>query len=115
MKDMKQWSCRKGHILGFVRWDGNDIPQLMVLREALDMQVERLEEVDLLGPLIGNMPVRCSICGDIRSWVISVDGLAALFMQLDDRTVFEFSQRLLEMSRKVVDLGDPAVMMKDEG
>ena len=45
MKDMKQWSCRKGHILGFVRWDGNDVPQLMVLREALDMQVERLEEV----------------------------------------------------------------------
>ena len=114
MKQMKQWTCRKGHILGFVRWNGDDVPQLMVMREALDMAVDKPDEVDVLGPLDGRMPIRCSICDYVRVWSISVDSLVALFQGLDDRTVFEFSQRLLELSRKVVDVGDPSVMRKDE-
>lgn len=98
---MKPWKCKNDHILGFIRWNGNGLPQLMVLREALDMQAEHPDEVDLLGPLDGRMPIRCSICDDVQVWAISVDGLVSLFMNLDDKTVFTFSQRLLEMSRKV--------------
>lgn len=101
MAEMKQWRCKNRHILGFIRWNGNGLPQLMVLREALDMEAERPDEVDLLGPLSGSMPVRCSICEDVRVWAISVESLVALFMDLDDKTVFEFSRRLLEMSKKL--------------
>lgn len=102
-ENMKQWRCRNNHILGFIRWNGNKLPQLMLLREALDMQAEHPDEVDLLGPLDGRMPIRCSICDDVQVWAISVDGLVALFMQLDDKTIFEFSQRLLEKNEKVRD------------
>lgn len=100
-KKMKQWRCKNNHILGFIRWNGNGLPQLMVLRKPLDMEAEHPDEVDLLGPLDGRMPVRCLICDDVQIWEISVESLVALFMDLDDKTVFSFSQRLLEMSRKV--------------
>ena len=97
----KQWCCKNGHILGFIRWNGQGVPQLMVLREALDMAAEKPDEVDLLGPLDGRMPIRCSICDDVQVWEISVVSLVALFMQLDDKTVFEFSQMLLKKNLEV--------------
>jgi hypothetical protein len=98
-RPMKPFRCKNGHILGYVRWNDDDIPQLMVLRESMDMEAERPEEVDYLGPLDGNMPIRCK-CDEVMVWRISVDSLLAIFAQLDDAKVFEFSRRLLEMSRK---------------
>lgn len=101
-KAMKPWKCRNGHILGYVRWNGNDLPQLMVLREALDMQAEHPDEVDLLGPLDGRMPIRCSVeaCDDVKVWEINALSLVSLFVQLDDTEMLKFSKRLLELSRK---------------
>jgi hypothetical protein len=110
MKEMKQWHCKNKHILGFIRWNGNDLPQLMLLRQAMDMSSEHPSEVDLLGPVDGRLPVRCSICDDVRLWGISIDSLLSLFSQLSDKDVFEFSQRLAEFSSKVVDIEDPAVV-----
>ena len=98
---MKPFKCKNQHILGYIRFNGNNLPQLMVLRESMDMEAEHPDQVDLLGPVDGNMPVRCKLCDDVRVWQISVDGMLALFAQLDDAQVFEFSRRLLEMSRKV--------------
>jgi hypothetical protein len=108
MKEMKQWRCRNGHILGFIEWNGDGLPQLKVLRTALDMEAEHPNEVDLIGPLRGMMPVRCSICDDVQVWRITSDGLVDLFSQLSDKDVFEFSKRLLQMSGKVLDLEDPS-------
>ena len=98
-QSMKPWKCKNGHTLGFIRWNGHGLPQLMVLRESLDMESDRPDEVDLLGPMDGQMPIRCK-CGEERLWKISVEGMLALFVQLDDAQVFEFSRRLLELSRK---------------
>lgn len=98
---MKQWRCRNKHILGFIRWNGNGLAQLMLLREALDMEAEHPDEVDLLGPLDGRMPIRCSICDDVQMWSITVDSLVALFMQLDEKSVFEFSRRLLKKNAEI--------------
>ena len=60
--------------------------------------------MDLLGPLDGRMPIRCSICDDVQVWAISVESLLALFMALDDKTVFEFSRRLLEKNVEAHDV-----------
>jgi len=102
-KQMKQWCCKNNHILGFIRWNGNDLPQLMVLREALDMGVEDPTEVNTLGPLVGRMPIRCSICDDVQVWEVSAAGLVALFILLDDKKLFEFSRLLLELNRSMGD------------
>lgn len=99
-KPMKPWRCKNGHILGFIRWNGNDLPQLMVLRESMDMEAERPDEVGFLGALDGQMPVRCNICDEVTVWKISVESMLAIFAQLDDEQVFEFSRRLLEMSKR---------------
>jgi hypothetical protein len=99
-KKIKAWMCKNDHILGYIQWNGKDIPQLMVLREPIDITADRPDEVDLLGPLDGNMPVRCKVCDDVKIWKVSVSSLLALFMQLDDAEIFEFSQRLLELNRK---------------
>jgi hypothetical protein len=95
-KHMKQWRCKNNHILGFIRWNGNDLPQLLVLREALDMDIENPNDVDALGPLDGFMPIRCSICDDVQTWKPSVDTILKLFFHLSDAQMFEFSQKLLE-------------------
>lgn len=100
-KKIKPWMCKNDHILGYVQWNGNDIPQLMVLREPIDVTAERPDEVDLLGPLDGNMPVRCKICDDVKVWRINHLGLAALFVQLDDEEIFKFSQLILKLNGKV--------------
>lgn len=99
-KKMKQWRCKNNHILGFIRWNGDDLPQLMVLRESMDMAAERPDEADVLGPLDGQMSIRCKICDEVTVWAISVDSLLAIFAQLDAAKVFEFSRRLLEMNKK---------------
>jgi hypothetical protein len=105
---MKQWRCKNQHIIGFIRWNGSDLPQLMVLREALDMEVENPQEVDAMGPLDGRMPIRCSICDDVQVWEVSAPTLVMLISRLSNEQVFEFSRLLLEKSSRMVDLGDPA-------
>jgi len=72
------------------------------------MQADHPDEVDLLGPLDGRMPIRCSICDDVQVWVISVESLVALLMQADDKTIFEVSRKLAELSAKVEEKSDPA-------
>ena len=108
-ENMKPWKCNRGHILGFVRLTNHHLPQLMVLREALDMDDVNPHEVDSLGALDGRMPIKCSICEDVRLWEVSVGTLLSLFSQLSDNQVFEFSQRLLALSEKKIDLSDPVV------
>jgi hypothetical protein len=100
MKELKQWRCKNNHILGYIGYNGSGLPQLRVLREALDMQAEHPDEVDLLGPLDGRMPIRCSICDDVRLWQINHLSLASLFIQLDVDEALKFSQTLLELNRK---------------
>jgi len=95
---MKEWKCKRGHIIGYIK-EVNGTTQLMVLRTALDMNIEKPSEVDLLGPLSGSMNVTCSACGDVRPWVISVDALLDLFLRLENKKAFEFSVRLLEKGR----------------
>lgn len=108
---MKQWRCKRCNcILGFIKWNGAGLPHLMVLRQALDMDVEHPNDVDVLGPLHGQMPIRCSNCDEVKVWEMSVEALLAIFPTFSDKKLFEFSQRLLEMSSKVFDTDDPANM-----
>jgi hypothetical protein len=77
--DLKPWQCKNKHTLGMIRWNGNDVPQLMLYRHAVDLNAEQPAEVDLMiGPLVGRMPVCCDICGEVNVWEASVDALAEL-------------------------------------
>lgn len=78
----KQWKCKNDHILGMIRWNGNAVPQLMLFRHAIDMNAEHPADVDVIGPLIGRVPVRCELCDEVRLWEVSVDVLADLIWSL---------------------------------
>lgn len=95
--DLKQWQCRQGHALGMIRLNGNQTPQLMLYRHAVDMTAEQPAEVDLMiGPLVGRMPVRCDICDDVSVWDVSVDALAELIRSLSREKKEQLQVRLLK-------------------
>jgi hypothetical protein len=62
------WKCKNGHVLGQVQRNGSGIRQLAVYREAISVEDPR-DDVDVLGVTNGWTEVRCSICGEIRTWV----------------------------------------------
>ena len=88
------WRCGNGHILGMIQWNGKMVPQLVLYRQAVDHGADVPEEVDVLGPLMGRMPVRCDVCDDVRLWDISVTALLALANFLDETGFVVFWEKL---------------------
>jgi len=101
--DVRQWHCRKGHALGMIRLNGNQTPQLMLYRHAVDLTAEKPAEVDLMiGPLVGRMPVRCDICDDVSVWDVSVDALAELIQGLRREQLEQLQVRLTKADSEKV-------------
>ncbi len=66
------WKCPAGHVMGQVRRNGRGIRQLLLYRQAIDLdwnEEDGMEEVDILAVVEGQvMNVRCSICERVRTW-----------------------------------------------
>jgi hypothetical protein len=93
--DLKQWHCKNKHVLGIIRLNGNQTPQLMLYRHAVDSSADQPAEIDLMiGPLVGRMPVRCDICDDVSVWDVSVDALAELIQGLKQAQLVQLQARL---------------------
>ena len=92
---LKQWKCKNGHALGVITWNGNSVPQLMVYRHAVDMQAESPAEVDVLGPLMGMMPVTCDVCGEQAVWWPSVQVMLELLDRLNVEQLRQFVEAFL--------------------
>lgn len=69
MNDLMPWKCKSGHVLGQSGRNGRGIRQVIIYREAIDL--EKLGDApDVLLVAEGLvMDVRCSICGEMRTWV----------------------------------------------
>jgi len=81
----KIWKCQNlqcGAVLGMIRWNGNGSPMLLLLRHALKYDQAVLEEVDVIGPLTGKIPVRCEVCDQMSFWDLSLETLAELIRGL---------------------------------
>ena len=91
----KQWRCKNDHILGMIRWNGNQVPQLMLFRHALDMNSDHPADVDVIGPLVGRIPVRCELCDEVSLWEASVDALAEIIRGLSHEQKEQLQIRLL--------------------
>jgi hypothetical protein len=83
--EMKRWKCKNGHVMGvfdraeaYVTIDKKPVRyhtvKLIIFRQAIDMELDRLEDVDAAGTIYGRMLLgfswRCSVpgCGCIREW-----------------------------------------------
>ena len=84
-ENMKPWKCKSGHVLGVydratvdAKIEGQTVryhtTKLIIFRQAINMESERLEAVDAAGTIYGRMLLgfswRCSVpgCGCIREW-----------------------------------------------
>jgi len=79
----KEWLCKNGHVLGAIQWNGNGLPYLALYRHAVDMGAEHPVEVDVLGPLIGQMPVKCDVCDMVRTWDMTPKALAEFLRSMN--------------------------------
>ena len=88
-KVAKPWMCPAGHVLGqTVRAEVNKrgrkfyVTRLHLYRNAIDMNVETPENVDVIAVLEGTVPViECSICHQNRTWFIGEDAIEHLLEQ----------------------------------
>ena len=78
MDELKPWNCPQGHTLGMVLRSGSGIRQLLIYRQALDGQApdEAPEVFATAEGLV--MDVRCSLCGEVRTWVPGQEALDRL-------------------------------------
>lgn len=78
---IKVWKCTNGHALGQVVRNGSGVRQLLLYRQAASEE----GEVDVLAVVEGYVAdVRCSLCGEVRTWVPGQEAM----------------ERLLEMARR---------------
>jgi hypothetical protein len=80
--DLKQWQCRNKHTLGMIFSDEDHIPRLMLYSRAVDLGADKPEDVQILGPLSGSMPVTCTECGDVQNWNPHMKVLARIIVNL---------------------------------
>lgn len=93
--DEKQWTCKCGAGLGLVSWNGRGVPRLMVYRHAVDLKEPKPAEVEVLGPLMGMMPVECDACGEVKVWWPSAQVLLALLEELNVEQLRQFVEAFL--------------------
>lgn len=94
MPKTRQWRCKDCNaILGMITYNDSDVPQLELLRNAIDMNADMPAQVDVFGALVGYMPVMCE-CGTVNIWEISVDGLMYQFSLLNDEQLLQLLQKL---------------------
>lgn len=94
--DDKQWQCKCGATLGRVSWNGSGVPRLMVYRHAVDMALEKPADVEVLGALMGKMPVECDACGQVKVWWPSAQVLLSLLDELNVEQIRQFVDAFLK-------------------
>jgi hypothetical protein len=65
---LQVWKCKNGHGLGIVRQTGNKAAQLMLYRNAIDVESQNPVEVDVIAVIESAVDIRCGICGEMRTW-----------------------------------------------
>jgi len=75
----KVWRCPGNHNMGLVIRDGGGVRKLLLYRNAVDDEHVATEDVDVMGVVEGYVAdIRCSICGEIRTWVPGEEAMRRL-------------------------------------
>ena len=62
------WKCKNGHGLGVVQQAGSKAAQLLLYRNAVNMDSENPAQVDVIAVIESAVDIRCDICGEMRTW-----------------------------------------------
>ena len=73
------WKCKNGHVLGQVARNGRNVRQLLLYRQAVDLEMGKPEEVEVMAVIEGLViDVSCSICGAARTWAPGEEAIRRL-------------------------------------
>jgi hypothetical protein len=93
MNKVKPLLCKSHHCLGEIHWNGNDVPEIFIYREAVNAGDELPSE--MIGPVLGQAELPCSICEDVRVWGVSIPVAIYLIESMPANMLFDFWQKLL--------------------
>lgn len=69
MESVGAFKCPKGHVLGLVVKNGSKVKHLLLYRQAVELDADPMEEVDIAAVLEGQATdIKCSVCGETRHW-----------------------------------------------
>jgi hypothetical protein len=73
------WKCQNGHVMGQVMRNGRGIRQLLLYRQAVDLEAWKPEEVEVMAVIEGLViDVECSICKTARTWAPGEEAIRRL-------------------------------------
>jgi hypothetical protein len=79
MDPIAMWKCKNGHVMGQVVRNGSKVRQLLLYRDALDQDSLDIQVVDVIAVVEGYCAdVRCSVCGNVRTWVPGAEAMRQL-------------------------------------
>lgn len=79
----KAWRCPGNHNMGLVIRDGGGVRKLLLYRDAVDDEHVAMDETDVMGVVEGYVAdIRCSICGQIRTWVPGEEAMKRLLERI---------------------------------
>lgn len=102
MAEDKTFHCRTfgcGAELGLISSNSDGVPQLLVYRHSVDLTAESLADVDVLGPLMGKIAVRCEACDEFTTWWPSPRTMLALLDGMGVEQIRDFTAAFLEKDR----------------
>jgi hypothetical protein len=107
MDKVKPLVCKNKHRVGEIRWNGDDVPLIMIYREAVDGETVVLENA-MIGPVIGQAEFVCSICKQKRVWGVSIETALYLIDTMPFAMRFDFWGKLMHRA-KVAEVRDVKV------
>ena len=90
--------CDEKHRVGEIRWNGDDVPQIMIYRNAVDGDSVVTED-EMIGPVIGQAEFKCSICKQKRIWGVSIETALYLIDTMPFNMRFDFWGKLMNRAK----------------
>lgn len=95
-KEPRYWKCRQcGAALGLISANGDGVTQLLVYRRAVYLTDETPAEVDVLGPLVGRMPIKCDHCEQVSVWRPAPEAVLSLLEAMGVEQIRQFTEAFL--------------------
>lgn len=99
MNKVKPLFCSNKHHVGEIHWNGDDVPQIMIYRQAIDCE-SAVPENEMIGPVIGQARIKCSLCQEERVWGVSIEVALYLIDTMSLAMRFDFWGKLMRRAKE---------------
>jgi hypothetical protein len=109
MKTVRPLFCKEHHRLGEVRLFEDEIPQIMIYRQAVKAGEALPLGSEMIGPITGEINVTCSICQNSRILEVSIEVTLYFIENMPFSMRKEFWGRLMNRAKALTEARDVTV------